>query len=71
MKITESEVLKLNEQQKNFNYHPYTCCSPKEYQTECYRRNNIGNSFEEREGILIATSEYWICPCGKYKQQYK
>lgn len=69
MKITEEEVLKLNKQQKDGKFHPYTCCSPREI-PECYRRNNIGDTYEEREGVLIATSEYWICPCGKYKQNY-
>jgi hypothetical protein len=34
------------------------------------RANDEGDTYEEKQGILIATNEGWVCPCGKYKQQW-
>lgn len=68
--FSEEQVIKLNEYQKSEKGHPFTCCSPSDI-TDCKRKNdNPEDTYEEREGILIATKEGWICPCGKYKQNW-
>lgn len=56
---TEQEIKKLNDFQKYSNRHPLTCCSDR----DCLRTIN--------NGILIATKECWVCPCGEYKQEYE
>ncbi len=56
--FTEDQVKKLNDYQQGEKYHPFTCCG--EY--GCSRSLN--------NGILIATTEGWICPCGQYKQNW-
>jgi hypothetical protein len=67
--FTKEQVDKLNNYQKEGVFHPFTCCSPPDIK-ECKRINNEGETYEEREGILIATELGWICPCGKYKQDW-
>ena len=53
--FSDEQVLKLNEFQKSKKFHPFTC--------DCGRDR-------EDKGILIATNEGWICPCGEYKQNW-
>lgn len=67
--FTDEQVEKLNNFQLNSKYHPFTCGSPEEI-TECKRAKNEGETFEEKQGILIATNDGWVCPCGKYKQNW-
>ncbi len=57
--ITKEKIEKLNEYQKSGRFHPYTCCS----YNGCERSEN-------NWGVLVATDEKWICPCGKYTQEY-
>lgn len=62
---TEEEIQKLNDFQQTGRFHPHTCdrraaecevkCTPRDY---------------SKDGVLIATKDGWICPCGKYKQPY-
>ncbi len=54
--FTEEQVERLNKYQNERRFHPFTCCS-----YGCKR---------EDEGILIATKDGWVCPCGKYKQDW-
>jgi len=67
--FTDEQVKSLNEFQKKGRFHPFTCCSPSNIK-ECKRRNNEGDTWEEKEGMLIATKDGWVCPCGKYKQDW-
>ncbi len=64
--ITEEQIDKLNEQQHSGKFHPYTCDRKAE---ECEVRVIPRNY--SKDGILIATEEGWICPCGKYKQNIR
>jgi hypothetical protein len=57
--FTDEQVQKLNESQKSITMHPFTCMG-----TFCDRGK------AENEGILIATNQGWICPCGQYTQNY-
>ena len=57
--FTKEQVIKLNEYQHKGNFHPFTCGGE-----HCVR------SEREDGGLLIATEEGWICPCGKYKQDW-
>lgn len=74
--FTEEQVQKLSEYQKG-PFHPFTCCGP-EYIPECKRAAATlarieGKQIEynaENDGVLIPTTEGWICPCGKYKQNW-
>jgi len=77
-KITTQETIDfMNKQQERGSYHPYTCCSPSDIK-ECkrqlsYNKRQNGEIIEynkDNEGILTATLEGWICPCGKYKQEF-
>ena len=61
--FTEEEIKKFNEHQKNIMYHPYTCCSTDSDGNHCERSKN-------NWGILIATRDGLVCPCGKYKQDW-
>lgn len=58
---TDHEAYLLNQIQKDRNIHPYTCDrkSPK-----CETKTS------NKDGILIATTNGWICPCGEYKQTW-
>lgn len=67
--FTIEQVEQLNQYQKNGKFHPFTCCSPEDI-PECNRANKSGQTFEEQQGILIATTNGWICPCGKYTQDW-
>lgn len=66
--FTQEQVDKLNEFQKLGKFHPFTCCSPDIF--DCKRKKDEGETPEERQGILIASNEGWICPCGKYQQDW-
>lgn len=58
--FTDRQVKKLNKHQANKEMHPFTCCGNE----DCNRMER------EDGGILIAQTEGWICPCGKYKQEW-
>lgn len=58
--FTEEQVRQLNESQEKSYMHPYTCMS----------YNGCKRSEQTNEGTLIATIEGWVCPCGKYKQNW-
>lgn len=55
--FTNEQVEALNEFQKNPLPHPFTCAG--ENRKEC-----------PNDGILIATTDGWVCPCGRYKQYW-
>lgn len=61
--FTLDQVKNLNEYQSLGKWHPFTCCSPDDI-SECQRKSGAS------EGILLATEEGWICPCGKYTQDW-
>ncbi len=63
--FTPEKIKELNEYQQNGKYHPYTCDRNHE---EC--EVNIVPRDYSKDGVLIATEEGWICPCGKYKQDW-
>ena len=58
MKKTKEEVEKLNKEQHEGIFHPYTCCG----------YNGCIRSEQDDDGILVATEECWVCPCGKYNK---
>lgn len=62
--INEEKIDLLNEFQENGTFHPYTCMSAGD-EDVCQRR--LG----ENEGLLTATEDGWICPCGQYTQEIK
>ena len=55
----------LNEYQQKGQFHPYTCDRKA---NEC-EVNEKPRDYS-KDGILIATKEGWVCPCGKYKQNW-
>ena len=61
--FTASQVENLNKFQELGRFHPFTCCSSGP-EDKCERRNGTG------EGILVATTEGWVCPCGNHKQNW-
>ena len=79
MKVSQEIVDSLNIQQASGRFHPYTCCGGIEPSLNCKRRisydaRDNGEKIEytaENEGVLIATEDGWICPCGDYKQEYR
>lgn len=72
--FTDEQVIKLQAwQESNTQYlekapgqfinlpvHPFTCCS----HDGCDRLN------QPNEGALIPSNDGWVCPCGKYKQNW-
>ena len=56
---TEEQVRMLRERQNGL-FHPYTCCS----------YNGCKRSEENNWGELIPTEYGWVCPCGKYTQNW-
>lgn len=72
--FTEEQILKLQAwQEGNVNFttnigenlinippHPFTCCS----------HNGCNRLQQPNEGALIPTIEGWVCPCGKYTQNW-
>lgn len=73
--FTAAQVRALNNYQQSPTYHPFTCCSPEEIAT-CLRAKSGEDRYkgldveynDRNEGVLIATKEGWVCPCGVYKQ---
>jgi hypothetical protein len=60
---SNEEVDSLNKYQNGGHFHPFTCCGPSEIK-ECERISG------KSEGLLIATENGWVCPCGKYTQNW-
>lgn len=59
--FTDAKIRKLEKwQHGSTGVHPFTCCS----------HNGCVRSKREDEGILIPTKSGWVCPCGKYKQNW-
>lgn len=58
---SKEEIYEMNKRQHEGRYHPYTCCGF----DNCVRSEQTDN------GILIATEQFWVCPCGKYTQEYR
>lgn len=61
--FTKEQVKALNEWQQDGGVHPFTCSTP-ENAPECERANGVG------DGDLRATKHGWICPCGKFTQDW-
>jgi hypothetical protein len=63
--FTKKEIEKLKEHQENPMFHPYTCdrsadiCEVKQTPRD-----------HTKDGVLIPTENGWVCPCGKYKQNW-
>jgi hypothetical protein len=53
---SEEQVAALNKYQKDGRMHPFTC--PGEFE-QCKAHRE-----------LIATTNGWVCQCGKYKQNW-
>lgn len=70
--FTDDEVRKINEWQRQGKFHPFTCCSPDDIE-ECSRKGKeVNGEYIEgsTSGILVATNDGMICPCGKYTQDW-
>ena len=65
--ITQEEADALNERQKSGKVHPYTC-DRKHKDCELKQEHVQPHLYD---GVLKATTEGWVCPCGKYKQKIK
>ena len=59
MIFTEEEVKSLNDYQKAGVFHPFTCGG-----------NRCDEKHLDGEGLLVATTEGWICPFCDYKQDW-
>ncbi len=62
--FSTQQVEDLNTFQKNGRFHPFTCCSAYPAEDGCERSAHTG------EGLLVATEGGWVCPCGKYTQNW-
>lgn len=61
--FTKEQVESLKKWQTEGSFHPFTCCSQRDI-PECQRRSHLN------EGGLIPTENGWVCPCGKYTQNW-
>jgi hypothetical protein len=75
--FSEEQVNNLNEFQTLGKVHPFTCCGgdnvPECKRNMSYNRRRNGEEVpysDENEGVLIATKNGWVCPCGKYTQNW-
>jgi hypothetical protein len=63
---SKSEMINdLNMQQQLKMVHPFTCDRISS-QCECNRFPND----QTKDGVLIATLDGWVCPCGEYTQAF-
>jgi hypothetical protein len=75
--FSKENIDKLNKQQQSVNQHQYTC-GGSGHIPECKRQLSYDKRFKgeqvdftnENEGVLIATENGWVCPCGKYTQDW-
>jgi hypothetical protein len=70
--FTDEQVRNLNDFQNAGVNHPFTCCSPENI-PECTRAcREIGDQVVDgtSDGKLTATNDGWVCPCGKYRQDW-
>ena len=70
--FTDEQVKNLNDYQTKGRFHPFTCCSPESI-PECTRAGKeVDGEYVKgtSEGLLVASNEGWVCPCGKYKQNW-
>jgi hypothetical protein len=58
--FTLEEVESLNAYQKARVFHPFTCGSG----------NRTDSKHLDGEGILVATTEGWVCPYCEYRQDW-
>ena len=58
--FTEEQVINLNNYQTKGKFHPFTCCG----------HNGCNRMAQTNEGLLVATTDGWICPCEKYTQDW-
>jgi hypothetical protein len=63
MKATPEQLKDLNVMQSSYYSHPFTCCNAN--RSKCPKDPN-----NRDQGCLIPTEDGFICPCGKYKQEY-
>ncbi len=56
---TAEQVAALNAFQHSSRYHPFTCGG-----------NRTDEKHLDREGVLIATPQGWICPYCEFKQDW-
>lgn len=74
--FSKENVDMLNKRQRLKHYHPYTCDGhdiPECLRKLAYndRNDNLDVDYSDvNEGVLIATESGWICPCGKYRQDW-
>lgn len=74
--FSKDNVEMLNVSPHLKKYHPYTCDGhdiPHCKRELVYNDRNDGLDVEysdENEGVLIATDNGWICPCGNYTQDW-
>ena len=62
--FTNEQVIKLNNFQANSQNHPFTCSG------EFCDKKEMDEAGFTRSSILQATTQRWICPCGKYTQNW-
>lgn len=61
--FTSQEVGNLNFFQNRREFHAFTCepsAAGRKSRSEC----------PDGEGVLIATEDGWVCPCGAYTQKW-
>lgn len=58
--LSQAEIDALNRFQHSGQFHPYTCGG-----------NRTDENHKDREGILVATADGWVCPYCEYRQPYK
>ena len=69
--FTNEQVNNLNEYQSLGIGHPFTCGGqPTEFTDESGTFTEKSRENCPNEGTLIATNDGWVCPCGKYKQDW-
>ena len=69
--FSPEQVKLLNEYQEMGIMHPFTCGGqPMEFEDEDGKFTENSRDQCPNEGLLIATKQGWVCPCGKYTQDW-
>lgn len=77
--FNKTQVKNLNAYQKEGKFHPFTCGgqpTPLPEGTTNQKGEDVSGQLENSrrncpdEGLLIATPQGWVCPCGKYTQDW-
>lgn len=68
--FTASQVEKLNKYQRSGQLHEFTCHGKPLIPNKTTPRIELSRELCPKGGVLIATEDGWVCPCGSFTQDW-